>query len=225
MPVRRTVGLVRHHGPGDHPNRARSLLPRRGPRMITLENVTKRYGQFTAVNDVSFTAQQGKVTGFLGPNGAGKSTSMRIMVGLDAAGRWARPDRRAPLLPDPEPGPPRGRAAGRVGAARRPHRPRGAAAERRDDGGRQRAGRRDARPGGALRRRGEAAGAQLLARHAPAARHRQRADGRALGADPRRAGQRARPRRHPLDAQACCATSPRRVARCCCPRTCSTRSR
>ncbi len=50
--------------------------------MITLENVTKRYGQFTAVDDVSFVAKPGKVTGFLGPNGAGKSTSMRIMVGL-----------------------------------------------------------------------------------------------------------------------------------------------
>jgi ABC-2 type transport system ATP-binding protein len=50
--------------------------------MITLENVTKRYGQFTAVDNVSFVAQSGKVTGFLGPNGAGKSTSMRIMVGL-----------------------------------------------------------------------------------------------------------------------------------------------
>jgi len=50
--------------------------------MITLENVTKRYGQFTAVNDISFVAQSGKVTGFLGPNGAGKFTSMRIMVGL-----------------------------------------------------------------------------------------------------------------------------------------------
>jgi ABC-2 type transport system ATP-binding protein len=50
--------------------------------MITLTNLTKRYGQFVAVNDVSFVAKQGKVTGFLGPNGAGKSTSMRIMVGL-----------------------------------------------------------------------------------------------------------------------------------------------
>jgi ABC-2 type transport system ATP-binding protein len=50
--------------------------------MITIENVTKRYGQFTAVDDISFVAQPGKVTGFLGPNGAGKSTSMRIMVGL-----------------------------------------------------------------------------------------------------------------------------------------------
>jgi ABC-2 type transport system ATP-binding protein len=50
--------------------------------MISLENVTKRYGQFTAVDDISFVAQSGKITGFLGPNGAGKSTSMRIMVGL-----------------------------------------------------------------------------------------------------------------------------------------------
>ena len=50
--------------------------------MITIENVTKRYGGFTAVDNVSFVARPGKVTGFLGPNGAGKSTSMRIMVGL-----------------------------------------------------------------------------------------------------------------------------------------------
>lgn len=50
--------------------------------MIKLEGVSKRYGDFVAVNDVSFVAQPGRVTGFLGPNGAGKSTSMRIMVGL-----------------------------------------------------------------------------------------------------------------------------------------------
>ena len=50
--------------------------------VIALEHVTKRYGGFTAVDDVSFVAQSGKVTGFLGPNGAGKSTSMRIVVGL-----------------------------------------------------------------------------------------------------------------------------------------------
>lgn len=41
--------------------------------MITIENVTKRYGAFTAVDDVTFTAEPGRVTGFLGPNGAGKS--------------------------------------------------------------------------------------------------------------------------------------------------------
>jgi ABC-2 type transport system ATP-binding protein len=51
-------------------------------RMITLENLTKTYGRLTVVDDVSFTARAGRVTGFLGPNGAGKSTTMRIMVGL-----------------------------------------------------------------------------------------------------------------------------------------------
>ncbi|HKO84927.1 MAG TPA: ATP-binding cassette domain-containing protein, partial [Actinomycetota bacterium] len=50
--------------------------------MITVESVTKRYGDYTAVNDVTFTAQSGRVTGFLGPNGAGKSTTMRVIVGL-----------------------------------------------------------------------------------------------------------------------------------------------
>jgi len=53
--------------------------------MIKLEGVTKTYGGFTAVDDVSFVAKAGRVTGFLGPNGAGKSTSMRIMVGLTPA--------------------------------------------------------------------------------------------------------------------------------------------
>ena len=50
--------------------------------MITVEALSKKYGAFTAVDDVSFTAQAGRVTGFLGPNGAGKSTTMRVMVGL-----------------------------------------------------------------------------------------------------------------------------------------------
>ncbi|HEY0905370.1 MAG TPA: ATP-binding cassette domain-containing protein [Marmoricola sp.] len=50
--------------------------------MITIDSLTVRYGAFTAVDDVSFTARPGRVTGFLGPNGAGKSTTMRVMVGL-----------------------------------------------------------------------------------------------------------------------------------------------
>jgi ABC-2 type transport system ATP-binding protein len=50
--------------------------------MISVESLTKQYGHFTAVDNVSFTAATGRVTGFLGPNGAGKSTTMRIMVGL-----------------------------------------------------------------------------------------------------------------------------------------------
>jgi len=51
--------------------------------MIEARSLTKQYGDKTAVNDVSFTVQSGKVTGFLGPNGAGKSTTMRMIVGLD----------------------------------------------------------------------------------------------------------------------------------------------
>ena len=50
--------------------------------MIQIESLTKKYGRFTAVDDITFTARPGRVTGFLGPNGAGKSTSMRVMVGL-----------------------------------------------------------------------------------------------------------------------------------------------
>ncbi|HCS60950.1 MAG TPA: multidrug ABC transporter ATP-binding protein [Microbacterium sp.] len=57
--------------------------------MITAEGLTKRFGDKTAVEDVSFTVRPGTVTGFLGPNGAGKSTTMRLIVGLDkpTAGR------------------------------------------------------------------------------------------------------------------------------------------
>jgi ABC-2 type transport system ATP-binding protein len=53
--------------------------------MITIESVTRTYGGFTAVDDVSFTARPGRVTGFLGPNGAGKSTTLRILVGVTKA--------------------------------------------------------------------------------------------------------------------------------------------
>ncbi len=53
--------------------------------MIRVDHLTKTYAGFTAVDDVSFTAQPGRVTGFLGPNGAGKTTTMRIMVGLTPA--------------------------------------------------------------------------------------------------------------------------------------------
>ncbi|MFG3642274.1 ABC transporter ATP-binding protein [Micromonospora sp. NPDC047762] len=50
--------------------------------MITVENLTKRYGPHPAVDDVSFQCEPGTVTGFLGPNGAGKSTTMRMICGL-----------------------------------------------------------------------------------------------------------------------------------------------
>ena len=51
--------------------------------MIEADGLTKRYGDKLAVEDLSFTAHDGTVTGFLGPNGAGKSTTMRMIAGLD----------------------------------------------------------------------------------------------------------------------------------------------
>jgi ABC-2 type transport system ATP-binding protein len=47
--------------------------------MIKVENLTKRYAGFTAINDLSFEVEKGEIVGFLGPNGAGKSTTMRIL--------------------------------------------------------------------------------------------------------------------------------------------------
>ncbi len=57
--------------------------------MIEAQNLTKRYGEKIAVDDLSFTVKPGVVTGFLGPNGSGKSTTMRLIMGLDAPTRGA----------------------------------------------------------------------------------------------------------------------------------------
>jgi ABC-2 type transport system ATP-binding protein len=51
--------------------------------LIEVRNLTKRFGTKVAVDDLSFTVEPGRVTGFLGPNGAGKSTTMRLILGLD----------------------------------------------------------------------------------------------------------------------------------------------
>ncbi len=51
--------------------------------MIELDGLTKRFGQVTAVDELSCTVRPGRVTGFLGPNGAGKTTTMRLILGLD----------------------------------------------------------------------------------------------------------------------------------------------
>lgn len=53
--------------------------------VLELAHVTKRYGDTTVVDDLSFRVEPGRVTGFLGPNGAGKSTSMKILLDLAAA--------------------------------------------------------------------------------------------------------------------------------------------
>ena len=56
-----------------------------GTAVIEVQHLTKRYGSRTAVDDLSFTADPGKIYGFLGPNGAGKTTTMNIMTGYLAA--------------------------------------------------------------------------------------------------------------------------------------------
>ena len=71
--------------------------------MIEVEHLTVTYGGFTAVQDVTFTATSGRVTGFLGPNGAGKSTTMRVMTGLTrpSAGQATIDGLRFADLPNP----------------------------------------------------------------------------------------------------------------------------
>ena len=53
-----------------------------GSPAIAARGLTKRYGDVTAVHDLSFDVRPGRVTGFLGPNGAGKSTTLRMLLGL-----------------------------------------------------------------------------------------------------------------------------------------------
>jgi ABC-type glutathione transport system ATPase component len=99
-----------HRACGRHRPQARQRRPhptpppRRGTVMIEAHELTKRYGDKTAVDTISFTIAPGSVTGFLGPNGAGKSTTMRMIMGLDrptSGGRRAHSRDaalRAPLM-------------------------------------------------------------------------------------------------------------------------------
>jgi ABC-2 type transport system ATP-binding protein len=101
--------------------------------MIAIRGLTKRFGAFTAVDNVTFSVEKGEVLGFLGPNGAGKSTTMKMVTGfltptageVHVAGKSVAdgPDRRqgAPRLPARgRPGLPR-HDAGRLPALRGRH--------------------------------------------------------------------------------------------------------
>ena len=81
--------------------------------MIEVQNVSKTFGDVTAVHDVSFTAKDGEVTGLLGPNGAGKSTTLRVIYGvikptggsasvdgINVTERPLKAQRRMGILPD-----------------------------------------------------------------------------------------------------------------------------
>ena len=50
--------------------------------MIEIRNLTKRYGSFLAVNDISLTVEKGEIFAFLGANGAGKTTTLRMLTGV-----------------------------------------------------------------------------------------------------------------------------------------------
>jgi ABC-2 type transport system ATP-binding protein len=71
--------------------------------LIEVTRLTKRYGRVLAVDDLSFRAEPGRVTGFLGPNGAGKTTTLRVLVGLlhETSGAASVLGRRYARLADP----------------------------------------------------------------------------------------------------------------------------
>ena len=146
--------------------------------MITIDSLTKKYGSHTVVHDITFTARNGRVTGFLGPNGAGKSTSMRMMVGLTTPteGTATISGRRFADLPNP------GREVGVMLDASAQHAGRTGreiltiAQQIMDVPASRVAEMLDLVS--LTRHRGRPARGQLLARDAPASRHRRRADRR-----------------------------------------------
>ena len=71
------VGILRGN---EIPAASRQIVPRR--LMIEVEGLTKLYGDFTAVSDLSFRVEPGQVTGLVGPNGAGKTTTLRCLAGI-----------------------------------------------------------------------------------------------------------------------------------------------
>src|SRR3990167_635091 len=67
---------------GRRPASGPAMVIGKGTTMIRIDSLTKKFGQFTAVNGLSFTVAPGEVLGFLGPNGAGKSTTMKMITGF-----------------------------------------------------------------------------------------------------------------------------------------------
>lgn len=72
--------------------------------MIVATSISKAYGKFTAVDDVSFVCRPGTVTGFLGPNGAGKTTTLRVLVGLTPPSKGSALVGGHPYVRIPNPG-------------------------------------------------------------------------------------------------------------------------
>ena len=70
--------MTRHIDEGEQPNTAAADVTG----AVTIRSLTKRFGELVAVDDLTFSLQQGTITGFLGPNGAGKTTTLRLLLGL-----------------------------------------------------------------------------------------------------------------------------------------------
>ena len=90
--------------PAPEPARPRTARPRRplptGPAALSVERLTKRFGERTAVDDVSFEVTAGEVFGFLGPNGAGKTTTVRMLGTLIAPSSGSAAVAGVPLRPE-----------------------------------------------------------------------------------------------------------------------------
>src|SRR5689334_9486456 len=85
--AQRPAAAAADRNSGREPPRDRARTRRtRGPKlsepMIRAQNLRKRFGQIAAVDDVSLSAEDGRITGLLGPNGAGKTTTLRLLYGL-----------------------------------------------------------------------------------------------------------------------------------------------
>lgn len=65
--------------------------------VLQVKNLTKQFGGFTAVDDISFSLKRGEVLGFLGPNGAGKTTTIQMLLGITAKTR-TQPSRKHRVL-------------------------------------------------------------------------------------------------------------------------------
>ena len=73
------------HPTGTSAGRDEPADPASSRHRLVIEHLTKRYGEHSVVDDLSFTVEPGRITGFLGPNGSGKSTTMKILLDLAAA--------------------------------------------------------------------------------------------------------------------------------------------
>ena len=170
------------------------------PNAIEATNLTKRYGENLAVDDLTFEVKPGCVTGFLGPNGAGKSTTMRMIMGLDSpdGGSVAVNGHRYHELKSPL------RQVGALLEAR----PSTRVAVPMPTSGCWRAPIRSHARGSTRYSnwsawpQSPAAGGSVLAGHEPAPRHRRRSARRSGRIDVRRAGERAGHRRDPLGSPA-----------------------